>query len=104
MSDGNSAFDLIRYFEGYPSLKYAFAAGVMVITLRWILQSLATVRSGAAEQAQTADESRASRIERKINRIEWNMSELRREVQDLLDVVRPGPRRRAPEAPDFDSD
>lgn len=102
MSDVVSVFDPIVYIEAFPSLKYAFALGAMVLTLRWIGTSWKQVRSGAFQQSQiTREATQLDRVETKINLILWNIREVRQEMRDLMDVVRPGIHRRPlTDAPD----
>lgn len=93
---GGSAFDPIQYFEQYPTLKYTFAALVMAWTLLGIIKNARKVLSGEdrpPEKPALQAEQPYSRVEQKLDQLTWNMSEVRRDVHELLDVVRPGPRR-----------
>lgn len=96
MSDAGSAIDLTQFFEAYPSLKYAFALGAMIITLRGIFGSLQKLRTDPAPQAEDSAAGRLGRIERKLNRLLWEMREARQDLRDLVDIVRPGSGHRRP--------
>lgn len=97
MSDTASPFDLLRLFDAFPSLKYAFALGAMLLTLRWMWNADRQRRLAPTEQSR--DENAISRIERKINRIEWNIGETRRDIDELINIVRPGARTRSISSP-----